>query len=71
MGLQWVSWGRIDPCNGLVSVHVGVVVIDVLRSESDLVMMFGVVLERAANTVEAGWLHDWMLSCVCASVYVV
>ena len=41
MGLQWVSWGRVEPCNGAVSVHVGVVVIDVLRAESDLVMTFG------------------------------
>ena len=41
MGLQWVSWGRVEPCNGVVSVHVDVVVIDVLRSESDLVMTFG------------------------------
>ena len=41
MGLQWVSWGRVEPCNGAVSVHVGVVVIDVLRVT--LVMTFGVV----------------------------
>ena len=37
MGLQWVSWGRVEPCNWAVSVHVGVgvvvvvVMIDVLR----------------------------------------